>query len=72
MNLGGKQRISILQTATPITADDLVERIKNDIHWKTTIYKAIEKYPKNKDLWTEYFKLFDAETIAEKDHSESL
>lgn len=72
LNLGGKQRVSVLQTATPIVVDDLVEQIKNDIHWKTTIFKAIESYPKNKALWKEYFKLYDAETISEKDHSESL
>jgi hypothetical protein len=72
LNLGGKQRVSVLQTATPIVVDDLVEQIKNDIHWKTTIFKAIESYPKNKALWKEYFKLYDAETISEKDHSKSL
>ena len=56
MNLGGKERLSILQTATPICPDDLVEKLKNDIGWKTTIFKAIEKYPdewkKKNSLWS--------------------
>ena len=76
MNLGGKERLSILQTATPIQPEDLVEKFKNDINWKTTIFKAIEKFPKDlkkKDsLWAEYFKLFDAESITGSDHHESL
>jgi len=54
----------------------LVEKFKNDINWKTTIFKAIEKFPKEykqKDgLWQQYFKLFDAESITGTDHSESL
>ena len=76
MNLGGKERLSILQTATPICPEDLVEKFKNDINWKTTIFKAIEKFPKEykkKDgLWSQYFKLFDAESITGSDHKESL
>ena len=77
MNLGGKERLSILQTATPIQPDDLVDKLKNDISWKTTIYKAIEKYPsdlakKNDSLWAQYFKLFDAEQITGSSHDESL
>lgn len=76
MNLGGKERLSILQTATPICPEDLVEKFKNDINWKTTIFKAIEKYPseyKKKDgLWSQYFKLFDAESITGSEHEESL
>ena len=76
MNLGGKERLSILQTATPIQPEDLVEKFKNDINWKTTIFKAIEKFPKEykqKDgLWQQYFKLFDAESITGTDHKESL
>ena len=76
MNLGGKERLSILQTATPICPEDLVEKFKNDINWKTTIFKAVEKFPKEykkKDgLWSQYFKLFDAESITGSDHHESL
>jgi len=63
MNLGGKSRLSILQTATPIQPEDLVDRIRNDINWKTTTFKAVEKWPKDlkrKDsLWARYFKMFD-------------
>ena len=76
MNLGGKERLSILQTATPIQPEDLVEKFKNDINWKTTIFKAIEKFPKDlksKDsLWAQYFKLYDAESITGAGHKESL
>ena len=49
--LGGKERLSILQTATPIAPDDLVDKIKGDKSWITTIYPAIIKYPKNMSLW---------------------
>ena len=56
--LAGKDRLSILQTATPICPDDLVEKIKNDPSWKTTIFPAIIKFPQRMDLWEEYFKLF--------------
>lgn len=76
MNLGGKERLSILQTATPICPEDLVEKFKNDINWKTTIFKAIEKFPKdlksNDSLWAQYFRLFDAESITGSGHAESL
>lgn len=76
MNLGGKERLSILQTATPICPDDLVEKFKNDINWKTTTFKAIEKFPKDlkskNSLWSQYFKLFDAESITGAEHKESL
>ncbi len=76
MNLAGKERQSILRTAAPICPEDLVEKFKNDINWKTTIFKAIEKFPKDlksKDsLWSQYFKLFDAESITGSGHAESL
>ena len=76
MNLGGKERLTILQTATPIQPEDLVEKLKNDINWKTTTFKAIEKFPKDlksKDsLWEQYFKQYDAESITGEEHAESL
>ena len=76
MNLGGKDRLSILQTATPICPDDLVERLKKDISWKTTIYKAIERYPKDyysKDgHWSKYFAMWDSEQVSGKGHDKSL
>jgi hypothetical protein len=43
--LAGKERLSVLQTATPICPDDLVEKIRNDKSWKTSIYPAIISYP---------------------------
>lgn len=76
MNLGGKNRLSILQTATPICPDDLVERLKKDISWKTTVYKAIEHYPRdfyNKDgHWARYFTIWDAEQVSGESHTKSL
>ena len=70
--LGGKERLSILQTATPIVPDDLVDKIKADKSWITTIYPAIIKYPKDMSLWEKYFQMFDRENLEEKNHDESL
>lgn len=72
MALGGKQRLSILQTATPIFPEDLVDHIKADVSWKTTTWPAVIKYPKDMSLWKQYFKLFDAESVNDKPHTESL
>jgi len=72
MCLGGKQRLSILQTATPICPDDLVERIKADQNWKTTTFPGIIKWPVAEGLWKEYFKIYDRESATGADHSESL
>lgn len=57
--LAGKERLSILQTFTPICPDDLVQKIKDDKSWTTTIYPAIMKFPENEDLWKKYFEIFD-------------
>lgn len=70
--LAGKQRLSILQTATPICTDDLVDRLQHDKSWQTTLYPAIIKYPDKMDLWDEYLKIFDAESVELTDHSRSL
>lgn len=74
--LAGKQRLSILQTATPIEPDDLVDRLKHDKSWVTTSYPAIMKYPTDYDseqsLWKKYFELFDKELAQETSHKESL
>lgn len=56
--LAGKERLSILQTATPICPDDLVEKIRNDKSWTTTTFPAIIRFPTKMALWDEYFKLF--------------
>ena len=72
MCLGGKQRLSILQTATPICPDDLVDQIKADANWKTQTYPAIIRYPEEKDLWKRYFQMFDQENVAATGHAGSL
>ena len=66
LNLGGKERLSILQTATPIMPDDLVEKIRANVSWRTTIYKAIEQWPADMrrgddSLWKSYFDIYDRE-----------
>lgn len=70
--LSGKERLSILNTATPIAPDDLVEKIKQDSSWRTTIYPAIIKFPTNEKLWNEYFNMWDEENVSQTGHSESL
>lgn len=77
MNLGGKERLSILHTATPICPDDLVERLKNDPAWRTTIHRAVERFPDDlakgdASLWKRYFELYQTESITGKSHAESL
>lgn len=72
MPLAGKQRLSVLQTATPIVPDDLVQKIREDKSWKTTIYPSIIKFPDRMDLWKQYFDLFDTESVELRDHEESL
>ena len=72
MSLGGKERLSILQTATPIQPDDLVDKLKADSNWITTIYKAIEHYPDNMTLWEKYFTLWDNENVNGIAHDESM
>lgn len=72
MCLGGKQRLSILQTATPICPEDLVERIKADLNWKTTTFPGIIHFPTNNDLWDQYFKMYDLELSTDEPHEKSL
>ena len=70
--LGGKERLSILQTFTPICEGDVVDKIRNDATWETTIYPAIIKYPTNMKLWDEYFQMWGEENLAHSGHAESL
>lgn len=70
--LAGKERISLLQTFTQICPDDLVEKIKNDKSWTTTIYPTIIRYPDNMKLWEEYLEKYENETAQETSHSDSL
>lgn len=57
MNLSSKGKLAVLMTSTPICADDLCQKIENDVSWKTTKYKAIISYPNdmqkygNDGLW---------------------
>ena len=64
--------MAILQTATPICPEDLVEHIKADTNWKTTTFPGIIQFPKNQKMWDEYFKKYDNELIADVPHTESL
>lgn len=72
MPLGGKERLSILQTATPIAPDDLVQTLQKDKNWITSVYKALAHFPSRMDLWKEYFGLYDQESAMEKPHVGSL
>lgn len=67
--LSGKERLSILQTATPIAPDDLVEKIKQDNSWRTTIFPAVISFPKNKLLWEQYFNMWDEENVQKTGHA---
>ena len=70
--LAGKERLSILQTATPICPDDLVEKIRQDKSWTTSTFPAIIRFPTKSALWDEYFKLFQQEQVDGTSHDESL
>lgn len=72
MCLGGKKRLAILQTATPIMPDDLVDHIRNDSNWLTTTFPGIISWPKNGWLWESYFKIYDRENLIDGDHRGSL
>jgi hypothetical protein len=78
MNLAGKGKLAVLQTATPICPEDLTEKISNDVNWKTTKFPSIIKWPKDivengdKSLWSQYFKIYDKENVADTNHTESL
>ena len=77
LNLGGKNKISVISTATPISEDDLVSQLENDKGWITKKFPAIITYPKeylkeNKGLWGDYFSIYDNETATESNHEKSL
>ena len=72
MCLGGKKRLAILQTATPIQPDDLVAKIREDASWKTTVFPGILSWPKNEHLWQQYFKMYDNENLVGGEHKSSL
>lgn len=70
--LAGKERISLLQTFTPICDGDLVSKIKEDKSWTTTIFPAVISYPKNEALWEQYFTMWEEESTSQLPHDESL
>lgn len=78
MNLAGKGKLAVLQTATPICPEDLTERIAADVNWKTTKFPAILSWPKDildkgdKGLWAQYFRLYDEENVSDAPHAGSL
>ena len=45
LNVGGKGKVAVLQTATPIAPEDLVDRLSHDKAWKVTKYPAIIRWP---------------------------
>ena len=63
--MAGKDRLSIIQTATQILPEDLVAKVKADKAWTTTIYPAVISFPKAESLWKEYFRIWDEECLAE-------
>ena len=70
--MAGKQRMSILQTFTPICEGDLVARIKEDKSWTVTEFPAIISYPTNMELWNAYFDMWDKENMEhDSTHAES-
>lgn len=77
-NIGGKGKIAILQTATPICQDDMVERLMGDSTWKVTKFPAIIKWPDDitkdpdKGLWSQFFKIYDEENAVDSNHERSL
>lgn len=62
--MAGKNRLSIIQTATQILPEDLVAKVKADKSWTTTIFPAVISFPENERLWDEYFKLWDEECLS--------
>lgn len=78
MNLGGKGKIAVLQTATPICDGDLVQRIREDKNWKVTVWPAIIEWPKDmvdkpdSGMWHRYFQMYDAENSKDGNHEKSL
>lgn len=78
INLSSNRKMSLLMTSTPICAEDLCERIEADPKWKTTKYKAFLSFPcdyvenENNGLWGTYWRMYDKECMADKDHKDSL
>lgn len=52
--------------------DDLVQKIRENKAWKTSVYPAIIQYPINMKMWETYFNLFNSELVEQRPHDESL
>ncbi len=78
INLSSGRKLAVLMTSTPICADDLCAKIEADPNWRTTKYRAVIKWPvdikRNGDngRWGEYFRIYDAENMANAGHDGSL
>lgn len=78
LNLGGKGKVAVLQAATPIASEDIVDRIRHDKAWKTTVFPAIIKWPLDilkhptDGHWKKYFDLYDEENSMDLKHEKSL
>ena len=70
--LAGKERLSILNCATPIAPEDVVDKIRQDSSWKSMVFPAIISYPTQMKLWEEYFTMWDNENVTESEHTQSL
>lgn len=77
LNLSSKDKIGIIHCCTPIADDDVTYRIKRDPNWRTLVYPYIMQYPDDyakgdKSLWSEYYRIYDDETVSRRSHTGSL
>lgn len=77
MNLSSKGKIGVISCATPIMEDDLTYRVKKDVNWRTLEFPYVIKFPDDwakgdKSLWSQYFKLYDDESLDRRKHTDSL
>lgn len=49
--------LSIFMLSTRIKSGDLVDQIEKSNEWKVLHYKAINKFPKNMELWREWYNI---------------
>jgi hypothetical protein len=76
---GHRKKIAAIMTSTPIEADDLSELFAADPGWKTKTYKMVKSWPRChnpemsieerktvRDLWLEYWDVFNAEKAADR------
>lgn len=50
----------------------MVQKIKEDPNWTTTIYPAIINMPVHMELWEEYLRQYNDEGVAGVGHAASL